>query len=97
MRQRALLGAPPRHRPVTHLALAVWLAFLAYIAARIWWRSLAAGVLDVRGPALHRLHEPLLYWLAMGGAAAVILVVTTTALLAARAFWLNVRRGREAT
>lgn len=96
MKRAVSLRSPP-YRPVTHLALAGWLAFLALIAVRIWRHSLATGVLDVRGPALHRLDEPLLFWLAMSGAAAVILLVAAAALLAVRAFWLNVGRGREAT
>ena len=97
MRCKLLRRAPPRYRPVTHLVLAGYLGFMAFIGVRIWRRSLASGVLDVRGPTLHLAHEPLLYWLAMAGAAAVLLVVAVSALLAMRAFWLNVRRGREAT
>jgi hypothetical protein len=97
MRRNLLRGASPRYRPVTHLVLAGYLAFMAFVGVRIWRRSLASGVLDVRGPALHLAHEPLLYGLAMAGAAAVILVVAVAALLAMRSFWLNVRRGRERT
>jgi hypothetical protein len=97
MRRNLLRGAPLRYRPVTHLVLAGYLAFMAFLGVRIWRRSLASGVLDVRGPALHLAHEPLLYWLAMAGAAGVILLVAVAALLAVRAFWLNVRSGREAT
>ena len=95
--KRAIPLHSPRYRPITHLVFAGWLAILALVAARIWGRALQSGVLDVRGPALHRGQEPAFYWLAMGGAAVVIFMVAATALLAARAFWLNIRRGREAT
>jgi hypothetical protein len=72
------------------------MAFLAFIGARIWLRSLEQGVLDVRGPALVRAEQPELYWLAMIGAAATLALVAVTAVLGLRALVLNLRRGRSA-
>ena len=92
-----LVLMPLRYRPITHLVLAGWLSLAAIVAARIWWRALQAGILDVRGPALERANGPLLLSLAMAAAAAVIFIVVATAFWAFRAFWLNLRQGRAGT